>query len=104
MAKWLRIVFLFAISGMAAAQAPESPTVRVGLLGIAANIPVLIADKHRYFKDEGLNNVVWLTVRALVEKRGGDPRKLSFIEVPFPQMLDALLNDRVDAIANIEPF
>src|SRR5437867_3096785 len=189
MVKLLRILFLLIIAGAASAQAPESPTVRVGLLGIADNIPVLIADKHGYFKDEGLainvttfaggaaampaliagkidivhsnlvsvmlaraqgydvvlvsnnsvasvappdaarvivkkdsplqspkelegkrvavntlNNVVWVSVRTLVEKRGGDPRKVNFIEVPFPQMLDALLNDRVDAIANIEPF
>ena len=185
----LRIVVLLVIAGAASAQAPESLTVRVGLLGIADNIPVLIADKHGYFKDEGLsinvttfaggaaalpaliagkidivhsnlvsvmlaraegydvmlvsnnsvasaappdaarvivkkdsplqspkdlegkrvavntlNNVVWVSVRSLVEKRGGDARKVNFIEVPFPQMLDALMNDRVDAIANIEPF
>ena len=54
MVKLLRILFLLIIAGAASAQAPESPTVRVGLLGIADNIPVLIADKHGYFKDEGL--------------------------------------------------
>ena len=46
MVKLLRILFLLIIAGAASAQAPESPTVRVGLLGIADNIPVLIADKR----------------------------------------------------------
>ena len=175
--------------GGARAQAPEVDTLRVGLIGIADNIPVYVAEKQGYFKQEGLtvattvfpggaaaqpalfagkidilhtnlvslllakaqgfdlvqissnsvaqaqppdagqlvvkadsairsakdlegkrvavnnlNNIIWLAVRSLIEKQGADPRKAVFQEVPFPQMLDALLNDRVDAIVSVEPF
>jgi NitT/TauT family transport system substrate-binding protein len=180
---------LISASALGQSDVPETPAIRVGLLGIADNIPVLIAEKNGYFRDEGLsinvtvfpggaaaqpaliagkidflhtntvslflaraqgydlmlvsnnsvsqpkppdaarlmvkpgspiqsvkdlegkkvavntlNNVVWLAVRALIEKKGGDPRKVTFQEVPFPQMIDALMNDRVDAISIIEPF
>lgn len=183
------LLIVTGLFGGARAQTPEVENVRVGLIGIADNIPVYIADRLGYFKQEGLsvtttvfpggaaaqpalfagkidilhtnlvslllakaqgfdlimissnsvahaeppdagqlvvktdspirsardlegkrvavnslNNIVWLAVRSLIEKQGADPRKVVFQEVPFPQMLDTLLNDRVDAIALVEPF
>ena len=50
------------------------------------------------------NNIIWLYARAWVQKAGGDPGKVTFREVPFPQMLDALRTKRVDAVFAVDPF
>lgn len=50
------------------------------------------------------NNIVWLRGMAWVEKTGGDWRKVNTVEVPFPQMADALANGQVDAAIFSEPF
>lgn len=51
-----------------------------------------------------LGSIAWLTTRMWVDKNGGDSSTLSFLEIPFPQLNDALLNNRVDAIQQNEPF
>jgi len=50
------------------------------------------------------NNIIWLYARAWVQATGGDPDKVTYLEVPFPQMIDALRGDRVDAAFVVEPF
>jgi len=50
------------------------------------------------------NNIVWLRGMAWVEKTGGDWRRVTTVEVPFPQMADALINGQVDAVISSEPF
>jgi NitT/TauT family transport system substrate-binding protein len=50
------------------------------------------------------NNVLWLYARAWIKATGGDPDKVSFKEVPFPQIEDALLQKRVDAAFLVAPF
>jgi NitT/TauT family transport system substrate-binding protein len=50
------------------------------------------------------NGVIWLFARSWVKKTGGDPSKVMFKEVPFPQMGDALRNKQVDGIFTISPF
>jgi NitT/TauT family transport system substrate-binding protein len=50
------------------------------------------------------NNIVWLRGMAWVEKTGGDWRKVTTVEVPFPQMADALAGGQVDACISSEPF
>jgi NitT/TauT family transport system substrate-binding protein len=51
-----------------------------------------------------LNNVGPLTISNALEKRGVDPKKVKFTEVPFPDALGALDAKRVDAIWVVEPF
>jgi NitT/TauT family transport system substrate-binding protein len=58
-------------------------------------------------KSLGVNtqkNIIWLYARAWVQKAGGDPNKVTYREVPFPQMLDALRGKRVDAVFAVDPF
>ncbi len=58
-------------------------------------------------KSIGVNtqkNIIWLYARAWVQKTGGDPNKVTYREVPFPQMLDALRGKRVDAVFAVDPF
>ncbi len=51
-----------------------------------------------------LNNINWLYAQAWIEQSGGDPSKVTFVEVPFPQMNDAVTNGQVDAAFNTDPF
>jgi NitT/TauT family transport system substrate-binding protein len=51
-----------------------------------------------------LNNIGDTTVRASVRKAGGDPAKVQFVELPFPDMPAAIANNRVDAAWVVEPF
>ena len=50
------------------------------------------------------NNVVWLRGMAWIEKTGGDWKKVNTVEVPFPQMADALAGGQIDAGLFSEPF
>ncbi|MBR0641730.1 ABC transporter substrate-binding protein [Plastoroseomonas hellenica] len=50
------------------------------------------------------NNIVWLRGMAWVEKTGGDWRRVTTVEVPFPQMADALAGGQIDAAIFSEPF
>jgi NitT/TauT family transport system substrate-binding protein len=50
------------------------------------------------------NGVQWLFSRAWVKATGGDPDKVTYREVAFPAMIDALKNKQVDAALAIEPF
>lgn len=51
-----------------------------------------------------LKGILELTVREGVQRAGGDPNKIIFVEAPFPQMGALLVQGRVDAVANVEPF
>ncbi len=78
----------------------------------ANNIFVLRASSIRSAKDlEGkriatntLNNIVTLYTNEWARKNGADPKKFQWTEVPFPQMPDTLINQRVDAAFMVEPF
>ena len=50
------------------------------------------------------NNIIWLYARAWVQATGGNPDAVTYQEVPFPQMVDAVKGDRVDAAFVVEPF
>ena len=50
------------------------------------------------------NNVIWLYGRAWIKKTGGDPDRVTFREVPFPQMEDAIRQKQVDAGFVVAPF
>ena len=50
-----------------------------------------------------LKNIVELSMRASVKKAGGDPDKVSFVEIPFDQMPAALDKGQVDAAMAVEP-
>jgi len=50
------------------------------------------------------NNVIWLYARAWIKATGGDPDRVTFKEIPFPQVEDALRQKRVDAAFLVAPF
>jgi NitT/TauT family transport system substrate-binding protein len=51
-----------------------------------------------------LNNIDHIMQQVWVRQKGGDPTRVSFVEVPFPQQPAALAQGRVDAIGPSEPF
>lgn len=51
-----------------------------------------------------LNNIDHLMQQVWLRQQGADPRRVSFVEIPFPQMPAALAQSRVDAIGPAEPF
>jgi len=51
-----------------------------------------------------LNNIGQTSVNAAVRKAGGDPSKVKYVELAFPDMPAALANHRVDAAFVVEPF
>lgn len=50
------------------------------------------------------NNVIWLYARAWIKNTGGNPDRVTFKEIPFPQIEDALRQKRVDAAYLVAPF
>ena len=46
----------------------------------------------------------WMYARGWVHATGGDPDKVTYRAVPFPQMIDALKTKRVDGAIPSEPF
>jgi NitT/TauT family transport system substrate-binding protein len=51
-----------------------------------------------------INSVNYVHMLEWLDKNGVDRSKIEFLEVPFPQMADALFQKRVDAVWNVEPF
>ncbi len=51
-----------------------------------------------------LQNIVDTSVRASVRKAGGDPKKVKFTALPFPEQPAALESGQVDAVFVVEPF
>jgi NitT/TauT family transport system substrate-binding protein len=51
-----------------------------------------------------INSVNWLYDRAFLRKHGLDPAQVTYVEIPFPSMMDALARGSVDAINVPQPF
>jgi len=52
----------------------------------------------------GLNGIVDLLTRKWIQSSGSDARKVTYIELQFPAMGDALKSGLVDAVALLDPF
>jgi NitT/TauT family transport system substrate-binding protein len=50
------------------------------------------------------NGIVHVGVQEWIERNGGDPKTVQYVELPFPQMPPAITNGSVDAAAPTEPF
>jgi NitT/TauT family transport system substrate-binding protein len=51
-----------------------------------------------------INSVNYAHMREWLQRNGVDPASVQFLEIPFPQMADALFQNRLDAVWNVEPF
>jgi NitT/TauT family transport system substrate-binding protein len=52
----------------------------------------------------GLRDLTHLFAMAWVDANGGDPANVKFVEIPFPGMVPALIEGRIDAAQLVEPF
>src|SRR5882757_1743927 len=51
-----------------------------------------------------INSVNYAHMREWLQRNSVDPNTVQFLEIPFPQMADALFQNRLDAVWNVEPF
>jgi len=51
-----------------------------------------------------INSVNYVHMLEWLNKNGVDPKAVQFLELPFPQMADALFQNRLDAVWAVEPF
>ena len=51
-----------------------------------------------------LHDMIQGTTLAWLEKNGGDPKAVNFVEMPPPQMAGAVMAKRIDAGVIVEPF
>jgi NitT/TauT family transport system substrate-binding protein len=51
-----------------------------------------------------INSVNWLYNRAMLDKAGVDLKSVTYVELPFPNMIDAVVNGYADAAAIVQPF
>jgi NitT/TauT family transport system substrate-binding protein len=51
-----------------------------------------------------INSVNYVHMQEWLTKHGVDAKTVTFLEIPFPQMADALFQKRLDAVWAVEPF
>lgn len=51
-----------------------------------------------------INSVNWLYNRAMLTKAGVDLKTVTYVELPFPNMVDAVTNGQAAAAAIVQPF
>lgn len=51
-----------------------------------------------------LSSIVHFTAAAAIAEDGGDPKKVTFVAMPFPDMNSALGRGAIDAASVVEPF
>jgi NitT/TauT family transport system substrate-binding protein len=75
--------------------------------GIVVKDPAITSPKQLEGKKvatNALKNIVDTSVKDIVKKDGGDPSKVNFTELAFPDMSPQLEAGNVDAIFVVEPF
>ena len=51
-----------------------------------------------------VNSINYIHMQEWLQKNGVDPKSVKFLEIPIPQMPDALFQSRVDVVWAVEPF
>lgn len=51
-----------------------------------------------------LNNIQTTTINELVRQAGGDPSSITYVELPFPEIVQAVASGDIDAGQVVEPF
>lgn len=82
-------------------QAPDSTT---ALMVLKGGIKTPKDFEGKRVAVNVINSSAWLYMVAYMDKYDVDRSKVRFVEVPFPQMNDPLLNKQIDAIGQVEPF
>jgi NitT/TauT family transport system substrate-binding protein len=92
----------FVLVAPGALYSSKSPT---SALVVAKNSPIRTARDlaGRTLANNGLKNIGEVAADAWIAQNGGDASALRVIEMPMPQMQDALSSGRIDAAIIVEP-
>ena len=91
------------LSGQNDAQL-KPPDAAAILVRKALGVRTLKDLEGKRFLVNNLQNVNWAYSREAISRAGGNPDKVQFLELDFPQMVDALLGGQADAASTTEPF
>ena len=94
--------FPFVIIASAEIDNPESPST---VLAVAYNSPIRSPKdlNGKSIAVASLNGLLQLRATALIDRSGGDPSSVKFVELGILTMVDAIAAGRVDAAVLIEP-
>ena len=96
----LDLVFIAASSRIRSTQ-PDNSGLVVRNADTIKSAKDLVGKKVSAGLLKGVNHVHMI---EWLQKNGADPASVTFLEIPFPQMADALFQNRLDAVWNVEPF
>jgi NitT/TauT family transport system substrate-binding protein len=82
----------------------QAPDTTAALLALKGTIKTPKDLEGKRIAVNVINSSLWMYITAYMDKNGVDKSKVRFVEVPFPQMADPLLNKQVDAVGVSEPF
>jgi NitT/TauT family transport system substrate-binding protein len=94
-------VAFIAAGAVARAKPPDTTAALIALKGTIKSPKDL---EGKRLAVNVVNSTQWLYVSAYLDSHGVDRNKVKFVEIPFPQMRDPLLNKQVDVVALGEPF
>ena len=95
---------LLSIAGGASSTGDPAKDVNAVLVAKGSTLKSAADLEGRKVAINSLNNIGDTTIKAAVEKAGGDPAKIKFVELPFPDMPAQLAAGRIDAAWESEPF
>lgn len=93
-----------AVAGGSSSTGDPDSDINAILVGKASTLKTAKDLEGRRVAINALNNIGDTTIATAVKKAGGDPTKVKFVEVPFPDMPAQLASGTVDAVWESEPF
>jgi len=95
---------LLAVTGGASSTGDPQNDVNAVLVGKGSTLKSAKDLAGKKVAINSLNNIGDTTIKTAVEKDGGDPNAVKFVEIPFPDMPAQLASGKVDAVWESEPF
>ncbi len=95
---------LVSIAGGSSSTGDPQKDVNAVLVGKGSTLKTAADLVGRKVAINSLNNIGDTTIRTAVEKAGGDPSKIKFVEMPLPDMPAQLAAGKIDAAWETEPF
>ena len=95
---------LVSVAGGSSSTGDPTADVNAVLVGKGSSLQSAKELEGKKVAINSLNNIGDTTIKTAVKKAGGDPTKVKFVEIPFPDMPAQLASGTVDAVWESEPF
>jgi len=95
---------LISVAGGSSSTGDPQSDVNAVLVGKSSTLQSAKDLEGKKVAINSLNNIGDTTIKTAVKKAGGDPTKVKFVEMPFPDMPAQLASGTVDAVWESEPF